>query len=581
MLFKRLTATLGVLALLTAACGPAATATPASAPTTTTRSTPSATATRSPATTATVVPTPAPTPAVASSGPKYGGVFRNYVPRDMRVWDLQKEPGQDYPTQYSQTAVFSRLVQWEHAKADTCDNPLAANVAESYKFADDRTLDVKLRPDVRFHNKPPVNGRAMTADDVVFSFQRAKQVGLSGAITPYTAVMEKVEATGPLTVRFRFSEPFALAPQTLLSSNMVAFILPPEAGGPGPDKDYSNPTKSWIGTGPFMFKEWVPGVRISFSRNPNYFKPGMPYLDGIENVVIPDAATQFAAFTSGKLDALLRIPPTMVQTFRKTQPNAVISGCPYYSAFGTIWLRTDKAPLNDVRVRRALNMAIDRQAIIDTLFLGEGEILTLIPSQYGGYALMPKDLAPEVRRYVEYRPDEAKKLLAEAGFPNGLNLTLETTRDFGSPFNESQEAMLAMWAKVGIKVEAKWHERGTFSMRPLQGNYDEMGWTRSAEVGYPFSLSSLHSKSEPGANRSRVADPELDRTIDKFKAAFDEKEQMALVREIQRRVVDMAYVIQQPTPLEYAVVHPYVKNFGRMAHQSRSATIYERMWYEK
>ncbi|MBI2919324.1 MAG: ABC transporter substrate-binding protein [Chloroflexi bacterium] len=586
-------ALLGVLALLVAACGPAATAIPTATATptptvsgarptaTTVQATVAPTPTKAQGVTAAATPTSAPSPSPAAAKPKYGGVFRNYVIRDIRSWDLQKDPGSDYPLQYSQTAAFSRLVQWEHASADSCNNPLGLNLAESYKFVDDRTLEVKIRGDVRFHNKPPVNGRLLTADDVVFSFRRAKEVGRSGAITPYTALMEKVEATGTLTVRFYFTEPYAMAVQTLLAANMVAFVLPPEAGGPGPDKDYGNPSKTWIGTGPFMFKDHVPGVKISFTRNPDYFKPGKPYLDGLDHMIIPDPATQSASFISGKLDAQLRVPPTVVDMYRKTQPKVVISGCPYYAGFGTIWIRTDKAPFNDVRVRRALNMAIDRQAIIDTLFLGEGEILTLVPSQYGGYSLAPKDLPPELRQYIEYRPEEAKKLLAEAGFPNGFKTTLETTRSFGSPFNESQEAMIAMWAKVGIKVDPIWYETGRYSETTLQGNYDNLGWTRSQQASDPFALSSLHSKSEFGSNRSHVADPELDKIIEKYRAAFDVNDQMLYTRQIQARAVDQAYVVQQPNQLEYAALHPYVKDFGRMSHQSRSANLFERMWFDK
>ncbi len=579
---SRALATLSVtLILVVSACSQAASATP-TAPATSAVPRATTAPTAAPQVgTPTAAPAAAPSPTAATNQPKYGGVFRNYVIRDIRSWDLQKDPGSDYPLQYSQTAVFSRLVQWEHATADSCSNPLGFNLAESYKFLDDRTLDVKIRPNVRFHNKPPVNGRLLTADDVVFSFRRAKEVGRSGSITPYTALIDKVETTAPLTVRFQFTEPYAMAAQTLLSGNMVAFVLPPEAGGPGADKDYSNPSKTWIGTGPFMFKDHIPGVKISFTRNPDYFKPGMPYLDGIDHMIIPDPATQSASFLSGRLDAQLRVPPSIVDMYRKTQPKVVISGCPYYAGFGTIWMRNDKPPYNDVRVRRAMNMAIDRQAIIDTLFLGEGEILTLVPSQYGGYALLPKDVAPESRKYLEYRPDEAKKLLAEAGFPNGFTTKLETTRSFGSPFNESQEAMIAMWAKIGVKVDPIWYETGRYSETALQGNYEGLGWTRSEQASNPFAMSSFHTKSEFGSNRSHVADPETDKIIEKYRAAFDVNEQMLYTRQIQARAVDQAFVVQQPTQLEYAALHPYVKNFGRMSHQSRSANLFERLWFDK
>ncbi|MBI2919325.1 MAG: ABC transporter substrate-binding protein [Chloroflexi bacterium] len=593
MAARKLGALLGVLALLLAACSSAApTATTAptvaapratAAPTPTTAPVATAVGKATPVAQATPVATPtqAPSGKPAAATPKQGGVLRTFVPWDVLVWDLQKEPGQAYPMQYSQTAVFSRLVQWEHAMADTCGNPLVLNAAESFNYVDDKTMEVKLRPDIRFHDKAPVNGRAVTAEDVAFSFNRAKQVAISGSITPALKYLDKVEATGPLTVRFLFNSPYSMAPMTLLASNMVSFILAPEAGGAGPEKDYSNPDKNWIGTGPFLFKEWRPGVKIVFSRNPNYFRKPQPYLEGLEVITIPDAGTQFAAFTAGKLDMLLRAAGPIVENIRSTRRDVQINGCPYYAGFGTFWMRNDKPPFDDIRVRRALNMAVDRKAMIDSLFSGDGEVLVAVSTIWDAFSVKPSELPSDLQKYLEYRPDEAKKLLAEAGYPNGFKATLETTRQFGSPFNESQEAFIAMMAKVGVTVEGKWYERGQFSSGPLQGKYDDIGWTRSAEVGQPDLLGSLHSKSPIGANRSRVNDPEMDKLVDQYSAAFKTEDRIKLARQIQVRAVDQAYFIQLPTPLEYAVLQPYVRDFGRMSHMSRSASFYDRVWFDK
>jgi len=497
----------------------------------------------------------------------------------MRLWDIQKEPGATWPMHYAGNAVFSKLVTFQQATEESCENPLVPMLAESWEYKDTQTLDVTLRSGVKFHNKPPVNGREITAEDIAWNFTRLQRVARSGQITPALDRLDRVEVTGPLSVRYHFKVPFVFGVPTILGAMTGPFMYAPEAGGP--EEDYMDPYKSWIGTGPFMFKDWRPGVKMVFERNPNYFKKGKPYLDRVEIIVMPDDSTRTAALMAGKLDLIWRVSPSAVELLRRTRPDIIISGCPYYSGFGTIWMRTDKPPFNDVRVRRALSMAIDRQEMIDTLFLGEGEILAAVPSLYGEMALLPKDLPPEIRQYIEYHPDKAKQLLTEAGFPNGFTTTLETTRRFGSPFNESQEMMIAMWDKIGVKVKPIWYERGQYSETALVGKYDNLGWTRSAAVGFPYNLTSLHSTADLTANRSHVKDPELDRLIDTMVATFDVKEQARLMREIQKRGVEMAYFIQQPTPLEYAAVYPYVKNFGRMSHMSRVATLYERVWLDK
>lgn len=579
MPLTKLTALLSVL-VLAASCTQTAAPTPTTAPTATVvRATAAPTPTRAPGAAPVATPTPAPAPTQVAAGPKYGGVLRGYVPFDMREWDIQREPGAAWPMHYAGNAVFGRLYAFEQAGDKSCDNPVVPVIAESYKYLDGQTLEVTLRPGVKFHSKPPVNGREFTAQDVVWNFTRLKQVARSGQVTPSLRLLDRVQATGPFSVRFYFTEPFAFAVPSLLATMTGPLMYAPEAGGP--EQDYRDPYKSWIGTGPFLFKEWRPGVKMTFTRNPNYFKAGKPYVDGLEILVMEDDSTRLAALLAGKVDLLWRVSPSTVQFLRSSRPGISISGCPYYAGFGTVWMRTDKAPFNDVRVRRALSMAIDRQAIIDTLFLGEGEVLSTVPSQYGEYSLSPKDLPAEVRRYTEYRPDEAKKLLADAGFPNGFTTTLETSTQFGSPFNESQEAMIAMWAKIGVKVEPKWLERGRYTEVVNQGSQDALAWGRTLGIGTPWELSSQRSTSETGANRSHVNDPELDKVIDRYTSSFDAKQQATLAREIQKRLVDQAYVIQQPTPLEYAVMYPYVKDFGRMSHMSRVLTLYERIWLDK
>src|SRR5215831_3369439 len=170
--------------------------------------------------------------------------------------------------------------------------PIEPHLAESWERPNDTTYIFKLRKGVRFHNKPPVNGRELTADDVVFTFQRALTIKGNPNRTVFEEI-DKVEALDRYTVRFTMKEPFAW----FLNSPAVESILPKEAA----DKDgmFKTP-ETVIGTGPWMLERYEPNVRVSFVRNPNYFQSGLPYADAVEFRIDTDPASKLAAWLSGQ-----------------------------------------------------------------------------------------------------------------------------------------------------------------------------------------------------------------------------------------------------------------------------------------
>ena len=311
--------------------------------------------------------------------------------------------------------------------------PIEPHLAESWEQPNDTTYIFKLRKGVRWHAKPPVNGRELTADDVVFTFQRA--LTIKG--NPIRAVFEeidRIEALDRYTVRFTMKEPFAW----FLQSPALAPILPKEAA----DKDgmFKKP-ETVIGTGPWMLERYDPNVRLTFVRNPHYFQPGLPYVDAIEVRIDTDPASKLAAWLSGQYD----FAPEIHMTVQRTDLDVVRRHKPGLQMTEFTWLlstfaapKLEVAPFGDVRVRRALHMAVNGTEVIavNPFGHGHGAANPIVPAALREWAIPIDQLPPEGRQLYEGNPAEARRLLAQAG-QSGLKFPVESTGSWGPPFPTS------------------------------------------------------------------------------------------------------------------------------------------------
>src|SRR5678816_2781531 len=250
----------------------------------------------------------APVPVLAQT-PKRGGVFRfpgfdppNFDPHQNVHW---------------WTFIYTSLTHGGLLRTKAGPGvqpgtlPIEPHLAESWEQPNETTYIFKLRKGVRWHAKPPVNGRELVADDVVYTFQRA----LTVKGNPNRATFEEIDRVEPLdryTVRFTMNQPFAW----FLQSPALWPILPKEAA----DKDgmFKTP-ETVIGTGPWMLERYEPNVRLSFVRNPNYFQPGLPYVDAVEFRIDIDPASKLAAWLSGQYD----FAPEIHMTFQRSDLEVV------------------------------------------------------------------------------------------------------------------------------------------------------------------------------------------------------------------------------------------------------------------
>ncbi len=576
---RRLISALVLLVLLLAACGPAATPTIAPTATQPPAST-GPTATPAPGTVATATPRPVATATPATGvQPRQGGTLLVAKRGEPATWDPHGTPSGGRDTREIHNLVFGLLASPIPGEGNLCEIKVTPEVLESWRWVTDTTLELKVRQGIKFQNKPPVNGREVTADDVAFSIQRALKIPAFGGVDVLTPRVKEVKATDRYTVRVTTESFLMTFEDSVIASRYASTVLAPEAGGP--EQSWEGPDH-YIGSGPFALEKWQPGVKFVFTRHASYWKPGLPYVDRLEQVIMPDQSTRVSALRSGKLDTWFGVVPAVViKEIESTAKQLQIQKCPADIGATHLWMRTDVPPLNDVRVRRAISMAIDRQAIKDTVLFGEAIVVVEHPKSTNPWHIGPEDLPPEIRGYQTYNPEAAKKLLAEAGYPNGLETVIAATRRYGTPYVEIAEALPSFLEKAGIRAKVNWVEYGRGSGTELRGNYDGILWTQWSHIHTISTLADLHSTSNFMRNRSHVKDPVLDKYIDQLMTSVDPLKQKEAAGLIQQRVAEQAYIIVTPVPYDYAVTAPWVQGFTWTGSYWFSGSYLEKVWIKR
>jgi peptide/nickel transport system substrate-binding protein len=453
------------------------------------------------------------------------------------------------------------------------DLSLKGDLAESWQGSpDQRQWTFKLRRGVKWQNVPPLKGRELVAADVKYCFEAYAKEGVQ-AFT--FQEIEGMETPDTHTLRIHLKTPNALFPQNV--AEPVAVIFSREVL-----EEDGDLKKRMIGTGPYILKEHTRKVRIVLQRNPDYFDTGRPYVDEYVILSAPDAATRTAAFRSGQSDFLPLQSLSEVEAVRKTNPTAVVQTLtPAITPFG-LALAPDRPPFNDVRVRRALSMAIDRQKQVDTVYEGHGIVTSGVPWIYYQDAKpTAKDLGP----WWQYRPAEAKKLLAEAGHPNGFETTLFYYEYFPQMSSQVQLVQQDLKKNLNVNVKISKLDYTSYYGRYVEGKWDGMAW--GFQSGHSVGLDErtyvyMHSKSTK--NFFRVKDPVIDELTVKLRQTPDRAEQRATARRIVDREYDQVLRMWMPHGSNFVLSQPYLRNVAggvmRATHGYGSPTI-ARLWIDK
>ena len=489
--------------------------------------------------------------------PKRGGVLRI---ADREAPNLDPHLAIAFLTQSWANMVYSQLVRYPHGpeQKHPADFSIVPDLAEKWDYKSPTVIEFTLKKGVKFHNKPPVNGREVTAEDAKYSIGRF--MAKSGFRARFD-VVQSVEVVDRYTLRVTLKEPFAPFLNHLAASTFVA-ILPREVEEKF--KDF-NRAEAMIGTGPFMVKSYQKGVQIVFERNPDYHVKGLPSLDGVVIEITPESSARMSLLRAGKVDLGHMwgfMVPEEARSLKQTNPEMVMT--PVMNlASGHLYFRTDQPPFNDVRVRRAISLAIDRKAWNDSLHYGEGCVdAGPVPCALTDWKLPASKMdAAKAKYLVGYDPVEAKRLLAEAGFPKGFTTPMFHWPGYAPPWRTYYDLAADNLAKIGVTVEFKPEEYGKYISTTYLGKFEKMALGPQApgnEID-DWLFSAFHP--EQPHNRSHVADAELNKLLVAQRRELDPKKRLAIVHDIQRHLADKAYYVYLPGLPQYIVHAPSVKGF--------------------
>jgi len=441
------------------------------------------------------------------------------------------------------------------------DMSLQPSLATSWRTLDDLTWEFKLRDDVKFSN-----GEPFTAQDVLFTFCRTlnNPTTLAGSYTSVTRLLAEVQAPDPYTVILKTKEPLPLMPNemargpVMLWHGIVAhdeLRFDPDNGcgvtDPWPTVNDFNSGRVAIGTGPYVMQSYVKGTGVEMTRNPHYWGE-KPHWDTVKIVPVPAAGPRLSGLLAGDFDVIENPAPRDVP---RLQGNPKF-GVTITPSVRLIYFQPDigrepspfikshdgKNPLADVRVRRALNMAIDRNAINARIMDGMATPAT----QYmldGMFGALPK--GPD----VQYDPDAAKKLLAEAGYPDGFELTIATPNDRYVNDASIAQAVAQYFSRIGIKTSIDAMTASIFFARGAKYEYSFAlrGWLQ--ETGEASSLfhtwvASLDRSKSIGINNyGAFSHAEFDRVYLQAAVTVDPGERRKLLEEATRIALDQLPLI--------------------------------------
>lgn len=495
-----------------------------------------------------------------SDQPKSGGALTVRMPTDMFDFDTTYV-GQSTPNSWASGLAHIQLLDFETGpKVGYADAILKPELAERWEVSPDaRTFTFHIRKGVKYADKAPVNGREITAADVKWSFEYISRTGeLADKKLPKSqgdwmfTGLEAIETPNTNTVVVRYKQPFAPFVYYAASERLNP-IYPKEQFER--DGHFKNQV---IGAGAFTHDEAATqkGNRWVFKRNPNYFEAGKPFLDELRLLPLQDDATALAAFQTKQMDLLdTEITIPAADDLMKARPDGVMTRFPSPTPMQLFW-NTQRAPITDERVRKAIALAVDRDEFIKVYTSGQG---TWAMSG----AIDGVFTQEELRSIQKFDPERAKQLLREAGYADGLTLEMNYPgKAYGDQFISEMELLQAQLRKVGINLTFKSQDKEAFSASKKTGEY-VINLTRSANLegdiaDWVFSM--YHQDSRQ--NNYHVKDPDLTKRLEAMQGIADPAKRKEEVRAVSRYVYDKSWGLSIYHGIEHRFMTPALKNYA-------------------
>jgi len=510
----------------------------------------------------------------AAGSPKDGGALRMYLAPE-NTPTLDPYLNVSVRTQEPAAFFYSRLIM---PKRGPDVPPLSyvfeGDLAESWKASDDRlSYTFTLRPDIRWQNLPPVNGRPVTAQDVVWSYERFVKVSPEKARFDYVA---GASAPDDRTVVFQLKELYA--PFENAIGAPYFWILPKEVV----DQD-GDASKRVIGSGPFIFDKYENGVGFSGHKNPTYHRKGEPHVNQIEMLIIPDQATRMASLRAKELDGA-EVEQQDLDPLKQSNPEMQVVEVEFNNNVNIYW-KVNKPPFDDIRVRQAFAMAINRDDMLTTVFNGRGNWNTSIPWALPDWWLDPRgpDFGPNAK-YFKYDPAESRKLLAAAGYPNGMQIDLVSTPGYGQRVIQQVEVIQQGLKSAGVTANIKMQEYSSYISTTFLGKFEGgnmivVGPQGNFNEPHEFLFLLYHPRGP--RNASDVNDPKLTQMIEKQMRTLDTADRKQQIYEVQRYLAEQMWYVPTAVGFRSMVYQPYVRNAYWRGDFGLGAEVVPKLWLDK
>lgn len=460
---------------------------------------------------------------------------------------------------------YSRLMRFKTVEGTLPEDEFytpVPEVAASVENPDPTTYVFTLRPDVKFHNVAPVNGRLLTADDVVYSFNRYREISPNKA---NLAMVDSVTASADKSqVTFKLSAPYGLFLNRIASFQDL-WIMPQEFI----EQSDTASEDSMLGSGPFIFDRLEPGVVMAWTKNPDYFEKdangvAYPRVDGVNLAIITDQNQVLSQFAAGQLDTI-SVPQQLIESVRSQNPDATINqshrNILSMLIFEPASYLEDKPPFNDIRVRQGMSRALNRQALLDRISPDGGRWPNMpINAGFGEtWWLDPQgDEIGDVGVNYQYDVAEAKALFSAAGFENftaPMHFSSTTYTTVVPYYDIVREALPAMLGEAGVTVNLVPEEYGQYIATTFAGQFDGFAWSLESvfsDIGAYWGNMFRPRDAGGARNHSSVNDAELVEKINAMLALTDIDELRAENLELQKYTSDKMYYVPVVTPVEYS-----------------------------
>jgi peptide/nickel transport system substrate-binding protein len=399
------------------------------------------------------------------------------------------------------------------------------------------------------------DGKPLTAADVkaTFDYVRAPPPGATSARKSLLAAVSEITIIDPYTVRFALSRPSP----ALLSSLATGWFI---VAAKHVLESKGNLKNDVVGSGPYMLGEWQRGVSLSVVRNPNYHIPDRPYLDGITFYVVPDTGTALSYLTTGRAHLWAGVPGNDARRLKAENADAV-NVFEQSSYIGDPFsFNTRRKPFDDVRVRQALAMSIDRKQALKVVNDGDGDIAGVLPSTPWGLPKAELEAIPGYGTDAKTDREKARKLLAEAGYPNGFSTTIVTRRGQGT--HDARGVFLAdQFEKIGVKTTLEPLESATYFERMRGGQFDIATTVVAALANDPDFLIGDYYPCNGGLNYGASCSAEIDRLFSAQSQQTDPAERLRLTHELERAVLKDYGTIVLYFKGKFAVTSKNLHNF--------------------